>query len=170
MAYETYKCSRCGNNAKWNTPAKTKEGSILCQTCAYKNKEIIQGIDQLTKEPIKVYYKNNIVIWYHRTDNVACGGVAIWYNGGSTSFPVHEHELTLPVSELFDIVESTLNKDNIRCTKCKIEIPLKSASGKLFAGIECAKCAKQSTKYAELEIKKGNVCGMCNNPYSRCYC
>ena len=170
MVYETYNCSKCGKNAKWNTPAKTKEGDILCQTCAYKSKDIVQGIDQLTLEYINIFIKNNIVIWHHRTDNVACGGVTIWYNGGGTSFPVHEHELTLFVPELFDIVESTLNKGNVRCTRCKSEISLKSASGKLFAGIECAKCAKQSTKCAELEIKNGNICGMCRKPYSRCYC
>ena len=53
-----------------------------------------------------------------------------------------------------------------RCSKCKEDVEPGQLCG-LFTPHKCPGCEEAT---AEAEIRRGDVCRMCNQPYSRCCC
>ena len=165
------KCSVCGKDAAWNTPAIDKDGKLYCNTCAYKSKEMLVGIAQsLNKDGAyelnDIRYKNNCVLWI----DAPCA----WTNSGGVSFRLREDEKILAKQDpekILDLMANMVINNETRCTSCEKDIHSNDKRMRiLFAGVLCEDCIPEYEKMVQHQRDTGQVCRMCKQPYALCCC
>jgi hypothetical protein len=181
--YEELTCSQCGKSAAWNTPCMDSKGNVWCDTCAKNSKGVfLMGIDQHLRddkffqlETHAIHYcMNNCCISIHMERPGVRPSVAVWYEGGSRSYPLDDKEYN---KALFDPLSflTKLSKEVAKgyrwCTKCGKKMTKEEVAGyPLFAGVACSKCWEAHKEHLTDQKKKGHVCSMCNQPYDNCCC
>ena len=167
------KCSVCGRDAAWNTPAIDKQGNLYCNDCAYLSNEMLTGVSQSLDDDGKyklhhsdTKYKKHCVL--HVDEQCA------WTDDGNIAFILREDEKILAYeypAKVLDIMIEMRSKNEFRCTKCGKDI--KSTDKKLkilFAGILCKDCIYEYAKMVQRQRNTGQVCSMCWQPYALCCC
>lgn len=165
-------CSECGNDAAWNTPCITEDGDVLCNTCAYESKEVVQGIEQYKEngEYVRVnkWFRQGAVVW--NWNNY----VAAWYDKGSRRYYMSQEEQDVVKTSPEVILDQIVNmrRDKVeRCSSCGIHMAEHEVAGyPLFAGVACSPCYKEHREATEEQRRKGHVCRMCRKPWNDCCC
>lgn len=169
-------CTKCGEDAAWNTPYLDPDGNLICNRCGYDSPAILKGVSQFLDEAgnykpsdYSEYTKQGIVLW-SKPGSVKCW----WYNGGR-SYPLtagEEKEASKNPEAFLEMLEEKITKQGlVRCTGCGVEIKESEIAGRpLFAGVDCKACWAKHLTHIENERKSGQVCRMCRKPYSLCCC
>lgn len=167
------KCSVCGKDAAWNTPAIDENNNLYCNNCAYKSKKMLVGVSQSLDENGNyeldnkgTRYKNNCVLWIDEP--------CAWTNRGGVSFILRKDEKVLANQDpekVLDLMANMVSKNETRCTKCGKDIKSNDKRMRiLFAGVLCEDCIPEYNKMVQHQRDTGQVCSMCRQPYALCCC
>ena len=167
------KCSVCGKDAAWNTPAIDENNNLYCNNCAYKSKKMLVGVSQSLDENGNyeldnkgTRYKNNCVLWI--------GEPYAWTNRGGVSFILRKDEKVLANQDpekVLDLMANMVSKNETRCTKCGKDIKSNDKRMRiLFAGVLCEDCIPEYNKMVKHQRDTGQVCSRCRQPYALCCC
>jgi hypothetical protein len=169
------KCTKCGEDAAWNTPHVDDKGNLFCNGCADESSIMLCGISQFTDEngnylpdQFGVRTKNHCTIWINQ------GYDSAWTDGGSHGYKLTDDERKLMRADpekLLDKMIAMRAANRYRCTGCGADLAGSEVSCfPLFAGVACTECGKKHGERIEHERKTGQVCSMCRQPYSLCCC
>ena len=152
------KCSRCSGPIRWNTPARTKAGDYLCQTCAYEDRsgKLLIGIDQRTLEDNGTYYYSGASLRLGDPPTA-------WVEKGGRAVPLSSMELA--------ILTDQANRDlvGIRDERHAAELVLKLIWLQDHLGMfRCTGCSNLFHKPIALRpLSTGALCKSCAERYQR---
>lgn len=166
-------CTKCGRDAKWNTPYLAPDGDLLCNACAGDSPVLLRGISQFRDEQgqyvrERAYTKRGVCIrWYD-------SGLYCWVGNGVTCFDCNKAQRdALDDGRIEQVLDSIADfvLTHFRCTDCKGDFPRTDIAGRpLFAGLVCAPCKKKHEAFLEGQRKSGKICRRCREPYGNCCC